>query len=233
MRKFSTFLILAGILLALYPFMDRGYTWYMQQKIEETYSDLDEVFINEPENTTPVAVESAGTPAAVVPPAVVPETVPTPPTEQTPAAPQVQPAAPVPEAPKAVPKPLGVIKISKINLKLPIMKGATTGNMKIGAGWMKQTTPIGQNGNTAIAAHRSYTRGRFFNRLDEMAVGDDITIISEGKEYHYTVFNVVVVEPTDVSVLRGKKSESIVTLITCTPIRVATHRLIVQGKLVQ
>lgn len=228
MKKYSTVLILLGVLLIAYPLLDRAYTWTMQWQIEKTYGELDAVFTSEPENTADLEAAEPVQEASPQPPADT--------------APQVEPApeAPAPETPPPAPapvkkeplKPVGIIKIGKINLKLPIMAGATAGNMKIGAGWMKQTTPLGEKGNTAIAAHRSQTRGRFFNRLDEMALGDQITIVKDGKELLYTVFNIVVVEPTDVSVLRGDKSESVITLITCTPIKTATHRLIVQAKMV-
>ena len=226
MRKLSTFLIVMGILVIAYPLLDRTYSWYMQRQIEETYANLDQVFLGEEENI--------GTPASVPettvsdPTVTVPIETATQATTEATTQPTTQPAEP-----KAVPKPIGVIKISKISVKLPILSGATAANMKIGAGWMKQTTPIGQNGNTAIAAHRSYTKGRMFNRLNEMVIGDTFQIIAEGKEYNYKVYNIVVVEPTDTSVLKGNTGESIVTLITCTPIKVATHRLIVQGKLVK
>ena len=82
-----------------------------------------------------------------------------------------------------------------------------------------------------MAAHRSHTFGRFFNRLDEVGLGDEIIIISNGEEYKYKVFNKVVVEPTDLSVLQRNNKDRIVTLITCTPIKTATHRLIIQGKI--
>lgn len=221
MRKLSTFLIIFGILIIAYPLLDRTYSWYMQMRIEQTYSDLGEVFTSS-ENTG-ISVENPGTPTA---------------STDLPASPAIPADAvieqPAPPEPAPVPvdesKPVGEILIPKIKVKLPVMYGATQANMKVGAGWMKETTPIGQGGNTAIAAHRSYTRGRFFNRLNEVALGDEITIIADGKEYKYSVYNIVVVEPTDVSVLRGKRSEQVITLITCTPIRVATHRLIVQAR---
>lgn len=226
MKKLSALLIIVGILITAYPLLDRAYSWYMQRQIEETYANLDQVFLSEEENVgTPSSIPDT---TVATPDPTVPEQSTTQPSTEPTTQPTTKPAAP-----KAVPKPIGVIKISKINVKLPILSGATAANMKIGAGWMKQTTPIGQNGNTAIAAHRSYTKGRMFNRLNEMAVGDTFQIISEGKEYNYKVYNIVVVEPTDTSVLKGNTGESIVTLITCTPIKVATHRLIVQGKLVK
>ena len=49
--------------------------------------------------------------------------------------------------------------------------------------------------------------------------------------YNYEVFNIFIVEPSDVSVLKKSKTESILTLITCHPLYTATHRLIVQAKL--
>lgn len=241
MRKFSTFLIIVGILLVAYPLLDRAYSAYMQWQIEQTYTDLGEVFVSSEE--TGIGLDDIGTPASITTPTVTATpselTVTTASVPVTPSAAvaPTEPPAPAeatqPPAPVDAKKPVGEIRIPKIKVKLPIMNGATYANMKVGAAWMKETTPIGQNGNTAIAAHRSYTYGRNFNRLDEMALGDEIQIISNGKEYKYIVYNIVVVEPTDVSVLRGKKSESVVTLITCTPIKVATHRLIVQGRLVQ
>ncbi len=232
MRKVSTLLIIIGIVVTAYPLLDRAYTWYMQKQIEQTYSDLGQVF--ETSEETGIPELEIGTPAAVATPSAITPSAATGAVTSTASASNttdVTPAAPAP--PTNTKKPVGQLLIPKINVKLPIMNGATLANMKIGAGWMKETTPIGQNGNAAIAAHRSQTKGRFFNRLDEMAIGDEIKIISEGKEYTYTVFNIVVVEPTDVSVLKGKRSEQIITLITCTPIKVATHRLIVQARLAQ
>lgn len=141
------------------------------------------------------------------------------------------PAVTKPPAPKPV--PIGILKIEKIDLKLPILSGATNRNMKVGVGWIKETTPIGEVGNTALAAHRSYTYGRFFNRLDEMVVGDRFQIEAAGTIYEYEVFQKLVVLPTDTSVLKRNNRDHIVTLITCTPIRKATHRLIIQGKLIE
>ena len=82
-----------------------------------------------------------------------------------------------------------------------------------------------------LTAHRSYTYGRFFNRLDEVKIGDEIVITTAGETYRYTVYNKVIVEPDDTSVTRGSKEEKILTLITCHPIHNATHRLVVQTKM--
>ncbi|NLX77073.1 MAG: class D sortase [Clostridiaceae bacterium] len=127
---------------------------------------------------------------------------------------------------------LGIIKIDKINVNLPVMDGATPEILKIGAGKLKGTTDIGKIGNTAISAHRSHTYGRNFNRLDEVEEGDIVVISTLDADYAYEVFNILVVEPDDVSVLKKSETESILTLITCHPLYTATHRLIVQARLI-
>ncbi|WMT39316.1 class D sortase [Paenibacillus sp. D2_2] len=127
---------------------------------------------------------------------------------------------------------LGMIEIAAIDVKLPILEGATKENMRSSAVHLSETASLGSPGNTAIAAHRARTTGRLFNRLDELKIGDKITIHTEDKAYQYEVYNILVVEPTDVSVLSSTGKESILTLITCTPLNKSTHRLIVQAKLI-
>jgi len=127
---------------------------------------------------------------------------------------------------------LGVIKIDKIDCTLPILDGTTPEILKIGAGKLTGTTDIGEIGNTAISAHRSHTYGRNFNRLNEVEEGDIVVISTSDADYTYEVFNIQVVEPSDVSLLKKSKTESILTLITCHPLYIASHRLIVQARLI-
>jgi len=127
---------------------------------------------------------------------------------------------------------LGVIKIDKIDLNLPVMDGATPEILKIGAGKLTGTANIGEIGNTAISAHRSHAYGRNFNRLNEVEEGDIVVISTFDADYTYEVFNIQVVEPDDVSLLKKSKTDSILTLITCHPLYTASHRLIVQARLI-
>lgn len=210
-KNIPIMLIIIGLIIGLYPFGDRLYTWYWQNKAMEAYSQLDAIFVEE-QLTNPTELGL---------------------TQEEPQSQQQQQEE---EPPKSVVQekkiqPIGIIKINNIKVNLPIFEGATQKNMKVGVGWMKETSEIGEVGNTALAAHRSHTFGRFFNRLDEVELGDEIIIIFNGKEYKYKVFNKVVVEPTDLSVLQRNNKDRIVTLITCTPIKTATHRLIIQGKI--
>ncbi|BBH19050.1 hypothetical protein Back11_03950 [Paenibacillus baekrokdamisoli] len=126
---------------------------------------------------------------------------------------------------------LGIIAIDKIDLKLPILEGATKANMRYAATHLTGTNSLGKIGNAAIAAHRARTKGRLFNRLNELELGDKITIIMKDKRLIYTVSKISVVEPTDLSVLSSNDKASILTLITCDPLVNPTHRLIVQAKL--
>ncbi|MBS3995063.1 MAG: class D sortase [Alkaliphilus sp.] len=220
-KNIPIMLIIIGLIIGLYPLGDRLYTWYWQNKAMEAYNQLDAIFVEEQlENPTELG-RAQEEPQSQ---------------QQEQEEPQSQQEEQEEEPPKSVVQekkiqPIGIIKINNIKVNLPIFEGATQKNMKVGVGWMKETSGIGEVGNTALAAHRSHTFGRFFNRLDEVGLGDEIIIISNGEEYKYKVFNKVVVEPTDLSVLQRNNKDRIVTLITCTPIKTATHRLIIQGKI--
>lgn len=213
----SIILIILGILIFLFPFIDRAYSWYWQNKTMKSFEQLNTVFAEEQidiQELKKEVIKSNQQESKVIN------------SEET----EEQKQTII--AKKNNVQPIGIIKIHKINLKLPIFEGATQKNMKIGVGWLKETTKLGEVGNTALAAHRSYTYGRFFNRLDEVDIGDEIVITTNGFEYRYKVFKKVVVEPTDTSVLARNKKDKIITLITCTPIKVATHRLIIQAKII-
>lgn len=125
---------------------------------------------------------------------------------------------------------IGTIIIGSIDLKLPVLEGASKQNLQHAAAHMTETAPLGQVGNAAIAAHRSRTSGRLFNRLGEVEVGDEIVVRSKGEQFVYSVYQISVVKPTDVSVLEGNDQDKILTLITCEPLVNPTHRLIVHAK---
>jgi sortase A len=125
---------------------------------------------------------------------------------------------------------IGILTINQINLTIPIMEGASQQNLKIAAGHMKGTSPIGGIGNAAIAAHRSFTYGKQFNRLPEVESGDLIQIETTQKKLTYEITEKKLVLPTDLSVLQNN-NQSIITLITCHPMKNPTHRYIVKAVL--
>lgn len=126
---------------------------------------------------------------------------------------------------------IGILEINKIDLKLPVVCGVTEEQLKIAAGLVPETVSIGELGNAVIAGHRSYTYGVHFNRLGEMAIGDNITYTpKDGESINFEVFEITEITPGDQIAFVQPKDESIITLYTCTPIKTATHRLLVRAK---
>ncbi|MBM7553666.1 class D sortase [Thalassobacillus pellis] len=127
---------------------------------------------------------------------------------------------------------IGELKIPSISLRMPILEGTSKENLDYAVGHMSQTAHIGEVGNAALAAHRGYSHGRLFNRLDEVEKGNEIIVTTRTTTYHYRVKQTFRVTPSDTTVLSQPQEASIITLITCDPIKNPTHRLIVQAELI-
>lgn len=128
---------------------------------------------------------------------------------------------------------IGLITIPKIDVTLMLVEGVSKQALKYAVGHMPGTGMPGEVGNCAIAGHRSYTFGEYFNRLDEVQIGDEIDITIGKEQYIYRVYESFLVEPTEISVTEPQGDKKVVTLITCHPVVKATHRLIVRGELVE
>ena len=127
---------------------------------------------------------------------------------------------------------VGILKIPKIDLKVAVGEGIDMKTLKYAAGHFPDTPYPGEEGNCSIAGHRSYTYNQFFNRLDEVDEGDKIIMQTKNGEFTYEVYKKFVVLPEDVSVLNDTEGEEL-TLITCTPVRSATHRVIIKAILAE
>lgn len=152
----------------------------------------------------------------VIPLAAAPE--PTPETEQT---------APVSEEIAGI----GILTIPRIDAKLPVTAGVTEEQLKVSEGWVTQSAPIGREGNAVIAGHRSYTYGRHFNRLGELEAGDEIRYTTvEGEDMTFVVSEILTIEPGDPATFATPpEGTAQLTLYTCTPVRTATHRLLIRA----
>ncbi len=127
----------------------------------------------------------------------------------------------------------GILTIDRIGAVLPVTDGVSETQLKVAVGHVPQTAPLGGEGNSVIAGHRSYTYGQFFNRLGEVSEGDLIRYEDKsGAAFTYEVFETLVIEPGDQAAFTQPKGERLLTLYTCTPIRKATHRLLVRAQLV-
>jgi len=128
---------------------------------------------------------------------------------------------------------IGVLTIERIGARLPVTEGVSTTQLKVAVGHVPQTPEIGETGNAVIAGHRSYTYGQFFNRLGEMEVGDVISFQpKDGEAMEFEVFEILEVLPGDAAALWQPEDEQMLTLLTCTPIRTASHRLLVRARLI-
>jgi sortase A len=143
-------------------------------------------------------------------------------------------ALPVPKAP-ALGHALGVIQIPRIDLKKVIVQGANPEQLALGPGHVPATVMPGQLGTFAVSGHRT-THGRPFYRLNELAKGDTITIVTRYAIYTYKVSHFKIVAPTAVEVLdnvrgAGGKPKPQIVLTTCNPRFSAAQRLVVFGDL--
>ncbi|MDR1705660.1 MAG: class D sortase [Clostridiales bacterium] len=143
----------------------------------------------------------------------------------------VMPALSAPVADSAIITGIGVLTIEKIDAKLPVTDGVTEAQLKVAVGHVPETAPIGGYGNAIIAGHRSYTYGHYFNRLGELEPGDIIKYMpKDGEEMVFEIYELLTVLPDDPAVYAEFPGEQILTLHTCTPIRVASHRLLVRAR---
>ena len=126
---------------------------------------------------------------------------------------------------------MGVISIPSIGVHLPIRHGTSSDVLSAGAGHLMGTSlPVGGSSTHAvITAHRGLAGASMFTRLDEMAVGDRFSLTVLGATMTYRVDRVTVIKPEDTAILRISSTEDRVTLMTCTPYGVNTHRLLVSG----
>ena len=126
---------------------------------------------------------------------------------------------------------MGYLSIPKINVKLPIYHGTNDDVLEKGVGHLKGSSlPVGGVGTHSIlAAHRGLPSSKLFSDLDKIVVGDKFYISILDEILVYKVDNVAVVLPSELGLLDLDKSKDYVTLVTCTPYGVNTHRILVRG----
>lgn len=126
---------------------------------------------------------------------------------------------------------MGSVRIPKIDANLPIYHGTSEAALAQGAGHLYGTSlPVGgQSTHAVITGHRGVASSLLFTRLDELEVGDSFYIEVLGEELGYKIDRIDVVEPTDDSWTRVTEGEDRVTLMTCTPYGVNSHRLLVSA----
>ena len=129
--------------------------------------------------------------------------------------------------------PLGVLKIAKLKVRVPVFEGTDDLVLNRGVGWIPGTAKPGDagNGNIGMAGHRD----GFFRGFKDIAVGDAIELATPGVVSVYAVDQIEIVSPDNVGVLRPRAQPSL-TLVTCYPfyfVGDAPQRFIVHAALKQ
>jgi LPXTG-site transpeptidase (sortase) family protein len=119
---------------------------------------------------------------------------------------------------EALPDTLGYITIPKLNITYPIGKGTDEDTLNNGVGHVFGTPIFG-----IIAGHSGIYGKEFFTHLDRLEIGDEVKITMGGKDFILTVSEIETVLPSEVT-----NTEGTLTLMTCTPYGVNSHRLLVR-----
>lgn len=131
-------------------------------------------------------------------------------------------------------KIIGYLKIPKIDVRLPIYHGSDASVLQIGIGHFEGTslpTP-GDTVHTVLLGHTGLPSSKLLTDLNQLQAGDTFNIVVLNQIYTYEVDQILVVEPNDTDALELINGQQYATIVTCTPYRINTHRLLVRGKMI-
>ncbi|MGN1277730.1 MAG: class C sortase, partial [Floccifex sp.] len=124
------------------------------------------------------------------------------------------------------------IKIPSISVSLPIYHGVSEDVLSIGIGHLPSSSfPVGGLHTHAIlTGHTGLAKSKLFTRLDELEMGDCFFIYVGNEILAYEVENIQVILPEQLDSLTIQTNRDLVSLVTCTPYGINSHRLVVTGK---
>lgn len=218
-------LFLAGLSLLLYPLVANQWNSYRQSRLISTYES--EVMNMEEEGSVDYEAEweRANAYNASLLPSILPDSF------------AIAQASDEPDAEYMASLNLtgdgmmGTIEIPKISVKLPIYHTTEASVLEKAAGHLEGSSlPVGgENTHAVISAHRGLPSASLFTDLDQLEIGDHFLIHVLNETLAYEVDQIQVVEPEDTASLAVEAGEDLVTLLTCTPYGVNSHRLLVRG----
>ena len=126
---------------------------------------------------------------------------------------------------------MGYLSIDKIRVEIPIYHGTSNDTLNSFVGHVEGTSlPIGGIGtHSVLSAHRGLPSAKLFSDLDKLEVGDTFKIIVLDEVLTYEVDKISIVKPNNSKELMKVKDKDYVTLLTCTPYGINTHRLLIRG----
>lgn len=130
---------------------------------------------------------------------------------------------------------MGYVEIPKISVYLPIYHGTSDDVLEKGVGHIQNTSvPVGGNStHSVLTGHTGLPNAELFTRLDELVIGDIFYIHVLGDVLTYKVFETKVILPDKIDELQILNGKDYVTLVTCTPYGVNSHRLLVKAERVE
>lgn len=228
-KKTSTIMIaiifLAGLSLLLYPFIANKWNNYRQQRLISSYDSV----VSDKESVGDIDYEAERAKAQAYNDALLPSILPD--------------SFAIAEAKDGEDEEymsclniagggmMGIVKIPKIDIELPIYHTTEEKVLEKAAGHLEGSSlPIGgENTHAVISAHRGLPSASLFTDLDKLKEGDHFLIEVLDETLCYEVDKISVVEPDETESLAVEPGEDLVTLLTCTPYGVNTHRLLVRG----
>lgn len=126
---------------------------------------------------------------------------------------------------------MGYLEIPKISVSLPIYHGTGEKELTAGVGHLEGSSlPSGGVGtHVVLSSHSGYPAAELFTNLHKLEIGDTFTLYVLDRELTYEVDQIITVIPSDTSSLVFEDGKDYVTLFTCTPYGVNSHRLLVRG----
>lgn len=121
------------------------------------------------------------------------------------------------------------IQIPSIDVDAPVLEGDDWETLKRGAGHLIGSANPGERGNCVISAHNDIF-GQIFRDLPNVNLGDEVVIHTATRAYRYTVSQKRIIKPTEVEVL-NPTSSPVLTLVSCYPYSIDTHRIVVVAEL--
>ncbi|MDO5060970.1 MAG: class C sortase [Actinomycetaceae bacterium] len=130
---------------------------------------------------------------------------------------------------------MGRVRIDAIDVDLPVYHGTSESVLLRGVGHLQGTSfPVGGAGtHTVLTAHRGLAQSKLFTDLDQLVEGDTFVVEVFGEVLTYKVFLRQVVEPGENESLRAVEGKDLATLVTCTPLGINSHRILVTGERIE
>lgn len=127
---------------------------------------------------------------------------------------------------------MGRLRINSIDVDLPIYHGTSDKTLTKGVGHLRGTAlPVpGFSQRPVLTAHRGYPEATLFDNLDKVKEGDTFVIEVFGQPWTYKIYETKVIDPEDTESISIEEGRDIVSLLTCTPLGINTHRILVTGE---